>query len=260
MHQIVLQPGGTFHTHRGALSHDDLIGQPEGSVVTASSGTAYVALRPLLADFTLAMKRGADDRLPEGRGPDPRLRRRLPRRPGPRGGRGLRRAVLLAAARGRPGRRAGVLRGPRRLRRDRPRERQEIFRRGPPVVAAGHRRTVGAGGPRPVTRERVRPTLGCALTREDGRGGRAPGTSTGSSSTCSPPGRTSPARRRALIPGGLICCYVATTTQLSRVVEELRRTAGSSSPPPGRPSTAAGTSTAWRCGPDHRMIAHTGSW
>jgi tRNA A58 N-methylase Trm61 len=59
MHQIVLSPGGTFHTHRGALSHDDLIGHPEGSVVTASSGTAYVALRPLLADYTLAMKRGA---------------------------------------------------------------------------------------------------------------------------------------------------------------------------------------------------------
>jgi len=59
MHQIVLAAGGTFHTHRGALAHDDLIGQPEGSVVTASSGTAYVALRPLLADYTLAMKRGA---------------------------------------------------------------------------------------------------------------------------------------------------------------------------------------------------------
>src|SRR5277367_4429414 len=59
MHQIVLQPGAAFHTHRGALSHDDLIGAPEGSVVTASSGTVYVALRPLLADYTLAMKRGA---------------------------------------------------------------------------------------------------------------------------------------------------------------------------------------------------------
>src|SRR5689334_14351657 len=59
MHQIVLADGGTFHTHRGSLSHDDLIGQPEGSVVTASSGTVYVALRPLLADYTLAMKRGA---------------------------------------------------------------------------------------------------------------------------------------------------------------------------------------------------------
>jgi len=59
MHQIVLQPGGTFHTHRGWLSHDDLIGAPEGSVVTAAGGTGYVALRPLLADYTLAMKRGA---------------------------------------------------------------------------------------------------------------------------------------------------------------------------------------------------------
>ena len=59
MHQIVLQPGAAFHTHRGALAHDDLIGAPEGSVVTATSGTQYVALRPLLADYTLAMKRGA---------------------------------------------------------------------------------------------------------------------------------------------------------------------------------------------------------
>src|ERR1700729_3039776 len=59
MHQIVLSAGGTFHTHRGSLAHDDLIGSQAGFVVTASSGTAYVALRPLLADYTLAMKRGA---------------------------------------------------------------------------------------------------------------------------------------------------------------------------------------------------------
>jgi tRNA (adenine57-N1/adenine58-N1)-methyltransferase len=59
MHQIVLREGGEFHTHRGALKHDELIGAPEGSVVVAAGGTAYVALRPLLADYTLAMKRGA---------------------------------------------------------------------------------------------------------------------------------------------------------------------------------------------------------
>ena len=59
MHQVVLQKGATFHTHRGSLSHDDLIGAPEGSVVIAAGGTGYVALRPLLADYTLAMKRGA---------------------------------------------------------------------------------------------------------------------------------------------------------------------------------------------------------
>ena len=58
-HTLVLQPEATFHTHRGALSHDDLIGQPEGIVVTTTGGTAYVALRSLLEDFVLAMPRGA---------------------------------------------------------------------------------------------------------------------------------------------------------------------------------------------------------
>jgi len=58
-HTVVLEPGKTFFTHRGSLRHDDLIGAPDGSVVTSSGGTAYVALRPLLADFTLSMRRGA---------------------------------------------------------------------------------------------------------------------------------------------------------------------------------------------------------
>ena len=58
-HLVVLQAGKSFHTHRGSLAHDDLIGSPEGSVVRSSGGTPYVALRPLLADFTLAMTRGA---------------------------------------------------------------------------------------------------------------------------------------------------------------------------------------------------------
>ena len=52
---VILQPGKSFYTHRGSLAHDDLIGSPEGSVVRSSGGTLYVALRPLLADFTLAM-------------------------------------------------------------------------------------------------------------------------------------------------------------------------------------------------------------
>src|SRR5206468_12204761 len=32
---------------------------PDGSVVTSSGGTAYLALRPLLADYVLSMPRGA---------------------------------------------------------------------------------------------------------------------------------------------------------------------------------------------------------
>src|SRR5260370_15848121 len=58
-HLVVLEAGKCFHTHRGSLAHDDLLGQPEGSVVRSTGGTPYVALRPLLADYTLAMKRGA---------------------------------------------------------------------------------------------------------------------------------------------------------------------------------------------------------
>lgn len=59
LHTITLQPGGSFHTHKGFLSHDDLIGQPEGSVVLSSNAAAYLALRPLLGDFVLSMARGA---------------------------------------------------------------------------------------------------------------------------------------------------------------------------------------------------------
>ena len=59
LHTVVLEAGKAFHTHRGAIAHDDLIGAPEGSVVHSSSGTGYLAFRPLLADFVLSMPRGA---------------------------------------------------------------------------------------------------------------------------------------------------------------------------------------------------------
>lgn len=58
-HTVTLEPGKQFHTHRGAIEHDALIGAPEGSLVTATSGTPYLAMRPLLADFVLSMPRGA---------------------------------------------------------------------------------------------------------------------------------------------------------------------------------------------------------
>ncbi|HVB26811.1 MAG TPA: hypothetical protein VNE21_02735, partial [Mycobacteriales bacterium] len=58
-HTVVLRPGAEFHTHRGAVAHDALLGGPDGVVVTSTRGTPYVALRPLLADFVVAMPRGA---------------------------------------------------------------------------------------------------------------------------------------------------------------------------------------------------------
>ena len=58
-HTVVLQPGKDFHTHRGAVAHDNLIGADEGSVVKSNNGTPYLALRPLLTDYVLSMPRGA---------------------------------------------------------------------------------------------------------------------------------------------------------------------------------------------------------
>ena len=56
---ITLFEGGNYHTHRGAVAHDDLIGAPEASVVRSVAGTSYLAMRPLLTDYVLSMPRGA---------------------------------------------------------------------------------------------------------------------------------------------------------------------------------------------------------
>ena len=56
---LTLVAGAQFHTHAGILAHDDLIGAPEGSTVTGSTGRNFVVLRPTLADVVLKMPRGA---------------------------------------------------------------------------------------------------------------------------------------------------------------------------------------------------------
>ena len=56
---ITLTPGARYGTHRGDVMHDDIIGQPEGSVILNQQGIEYLAFRPLLADFVLSMPRGA---------------------------------------------------------------------------------------------------------------------------------------------------------------------------------------------------------
>lgn len=56
---VSLKHGDDFHTHRGVVKHDDIIGLPDASVVHNSSGVEYLALRPLLIDFVMSMPRGA---------------------------------------------------------------------------------------------------------------------------------------------------------------------------------------------------------
>ena len=56
---VTLQTDETWHSHGGGLSHDLLIGSPEGTLVHSASGMAFRAFRPRLADFVLKMPRGA---------------------------------------------------------------------------------------------------------------------------------------------------------------------------------------------------------
>ena len=59
LHTITLTAGKQFHTHRGYLAHDELIGAPDGSTIRNTAGVEYLAVRPLLADYVLSMPRGA---------------------------------------------------------------------------------------------------------------------------------------------------------------------------------------------------------
>ena len=55
---MCLAPGAEFHTHRGSIPHDALIGLEQGSVVKSSNGADYLVLRPLLIDYLMSMPRG----------------------------------------------------------------------------------------------------------------------------------------------------------------------------------------------------------
>lgn len=59
MYTFTIMPGKEWHTHKGWIVHDDLIGIPEGSVVSTSAGLKFTAFKPLLGDFVLSMPRGA---------------------------------------------------------------------------------------------------------------------------------------------------------------------------------------------------------
>ena len=259
---VILQPGKSFYTHRGSLAHDDLIGSPEGSVVRSSGGTLYVALRPLLADFTLAMTRGAAVIYPKDAAQIVALADIFP---GARvleagAGSGALSCWLLRAV-GEEGllvsyeRRADFA--------DIARENVERF----------------FGGPHPAWRLRVGDLAGVEAstppeaTSPGGPDGADEG-DPGPSVEHEEAGDNEPFDRvvldmvapwehigtaaGALIGGGVICCYVSTVTQLSRTVEAVREQ-GSFDEPAAWESLIRG----WHVDglavrPGHRMIAHTG--
>jgi tRNA (adenine57-N1/adenine58-N1)-methyltransferase len=59
LYTFTITPGKEWHTHKGWITHDDLIGIPEGSVVSTTAGLKFTAFIPLLSDYVLSMPRGA---------------------------------------------------------------------------------------------------------------------------------------------------------------------------------------------------------
>ena len=202
--------------------HDDLIGKPEGSLVTSAGGTPYVAFRPLLADYALAMDRGAAVVYPKDAAQIIGLADVFP---GARvveagAGSGALSCWLLRAIG-----EAGSL---------------TSFERRPDfaaIAAANVERYFG--GPHPAWQLVVGDLDPAGLTDRD----RVV-------LDMLAPWEHVAAAAAMLIPGGLLCCYVATTTQLARTVECRCAHRGiSPSRPPGRRSSAAGMSTGLPCGP-----------
>jgi tRNA (adenine57-N1/adenine58-N1)-methyltransferase len=243
-HLLVLGEGRTYHTHRGSLAHDELIGRPDGSVVTSSGGTPYVALRPLLADFTLAMSRGAAVVYPKDAAQIVAMADIFPG------------ARVLEAGAGSGALSCWLLRaiGPDGL--------LVSYERRPDFAEIARVNVERFfGGPHPAWQLRVGDLAEISGTA--GTGAAAPDAGPAGSFDrvvldMLAPWEFTRVAAEALIPGGVLCSYVATVTQLSRIVEAAREQ-GCFDEPAAWESLVRG----WHVDglavrPDHRMIGHTG--
>jgi len=62
---ITLTPGGQLHTHRGIISHDELIAKPWGRQVFSHLGSPFTLLQPSLADLLQETKRNTQIMYPK---------------------------------------------------------------------------------------------------------------------------------------------------------------------------------------------------
>ena len=58
-YSITLQLNQEWHTHKGVLQHNNLIGREQGIVVSTNQGLKFTAFKQLLSDYVLNMPRGA---------------------------------------------------------------------------------------------------------------------------------------------------------------------------------------------------------
>lgn len=230
-HTIALEPGRKFHTHAGSIEHDELIGRPEGSVVTSTGGTPYLALRPLLVDFALSMPRGPAVVYPKDA------------------------AQIVTMADIFPGARvveAGVGSGALTMHLLRAVGTSGLVhsyeRRADFAETAVRNVERYFGGRHPAWTV----TVGdLADSLDDSEVDRvvldmlAPWECVGAVSG-------------VLVPGGVLCCYVATTPQLSSTVEAIRDHGGFTEPQAWESMIRTWHVEGLAVRPDHRMIGHTG--
>ena len=69
---VQMKSGGTFHTHKGIIEFDEIIGRPFGTCIFSkpleSQGYKFIVLKPLPADFVLHMGRKTQIIYPEDAG------------------------------------------------------------------------------------------------------------------------------------------------------------------------------------------------
>jgi len=231
---IVLRTGGTFQSHHGYFRHDDLIGQPEGSVITNTEGVEYLALRPLLADYVMSMPRGAAVVYPKDAAQIVTMADVFPD------------ATVVEAGVGSGALTLSLLRavGDGRL--------VSIERRADfAEIARGNVRAFF--GAEPASWQLQVGDFADVIGQVC-----APGTVDRVILDLLAPWENIAAAATALTPGGVFCAYVATTTQLSRLAEALRADGRWAEPSAFETLVRGWHLEGLSVRPDHRMQAHTG--
>ncbi|HEY7595531.1 MAG TPA: tRNA (adenine-N1)-methyltransferase [Actinophytocola sp.] len=225
---LVLTPGGQYHTHRGAVAHDEIIGKPEGSLVTSAGGTSYLALRPLLADYVLSMPRGAQVIYPKDAGQIVMWGDIFPG------------ARVLEAGAGSGALTCSLLRAVG------PEGRVTSYEVRADHAEHAERNVTAFFGERPANWD----LHVCDLARHAGEVDRM-------ILDMLSPWELLAVAADSVIPGGVLVVYVATTTQLSKVTEGLREQQCWTEPQAWetlmRPWHVVGLAVR----PEHRMVAHT---
>ena len=234
MHTITLEPGKQFHTHKGILEHDALLGGPEGVVVTIGTAS-YLALRPLLPDYVLSMPRGAQVVYPKDAGQVVQMADVFPGAHVVEAGVGSGAlSMSLLRAVGDSGRLSSF-------------ERRDDFAS---IARANVERFFG--GPHPawsITVGDLAQALPASETDRDVDRVVL---------DMLAPWDVLDAVSGALRPGGLVCCYVATTTQLSRTVEAIREHGTFTEPQSWESMVRGWHVEGLAVRPEHRMVGHTG--